>query len=319
MTKENDFNSYIEDAPAPAEELEGDVKEVDTKDLDVKIDDVPNSSGEKEEDGGEVVARIQREVLGEAGSEAKEEGTDIPDEFTDACTKQGWTDDEIKEFASDLDDKTLLDLMPQLLDIEDKQKESEHGKDHAKEEVKAKPADKSVDDKPTNEELAVVKKELAEIKASISESTKAKEAQDEKTTVITVNQAFDEANKSFEIFGKTEELLKYPAGPKKGQVVLTSPAMKARQEVWDKAVPFVKNGVPVKDAMDFALTWFKGEHLEKEVEKNVIKDLKKHEKKLSAKRSGKETVKVYESEEERQAEVVREAARKLGIKGKYGL
>jgi hypothetical protein len=93
--------------------------------------------------------------------------------------------------------------------------------------------------------------------------------------------------------------------------------MVARAEVWDKAVPFIQSGIPVKDAMEIALTWYKGAHLEKDVQRNMIKDLKKHEKKLSAKRSGKETVRTYENEEERQAEVVREAARKAGVKD-YG-
>jgi len=324
--KETEFNSYITDALPPAEELEGDVKEVEnkdeveTKDLDVKVEDTPNSSGEKEEDGGAVVERITKEVLGETKSESKkDEGADIPDAFTNACLEQGWSEDEIKDFAADLDDADLLNLLSDMEEGDTKQKESESGEVQTKQEVKAKAADKSVSDEPTNEELAVVKKELAEIKAALSESAKVKEAQDAETTVVTVNQAFDEASESFKIFGKTDELLKYPAGPKKGQVVLTSPAMKARQDVWDKAFPFVKGGMDTKAAMEIALTWYKGANLEKDVHRNVIKDLKKHEKKLSAKRVGKRTVKTYESEEERQAEVVREAARKLGIKGKYGL
>jgi len=337
---DKEFNSYIAEAPDPAPELEGDVKdtetkETDTKDLDVKIDDTPNSSGDKEEDGGEIVAKIQRDVLGQPDPNAKEEdGTDIPDAFTNACLKQGWTEDEIKEFASDLDDAALLSLIPELLNIEDKQEKSELGEGQAKQDAgrissaedKSKAADEtakkaagpSSSAEPTNEELAALKKELAEIKESIGASKKERDVKEEMAMVETVNQVFDEVSKEFEIFGKTEELLKYPAGPKKGQIVPTSPAMIARSDVWDKAAPFIQSGIPVKDAMDIALTWYKGKNLAKDVQRNMIKDLKKHEKKLSAKRSGKETVKVYDSEEERQAEVVREAARKAGIKGKYG-
>ena len=318
---DKEFNSYIAEAPEPAVELEGDVKEkTEVKEADVKIDDTPNSSGEKEDDGGEIVSKIKREVLGEPEPETKDkEGEDIPDAFTNACLAQGWTEEEIKEFASDLDGAALLSLIPEMSDKDGKQKESEPGKDQAKQEAKAKATDGTAKKEPTNEELTLVKKELAEIKKQIGEASKEKDAKDEEVMVQTVNQVFDEANKDFEIFGKTEELLKYPAGPNKGQLVPTSPAMVARSEVWDKAVPFIQNGTPVKDAMDIALTWYKGAHLEKDVQRNMIKDLKKHEKKLSAKRSGKETVKTYENEEERQAEVVREAARKLGIKGKYGL
>ena len=315
---DKEFNSYIDSAEAPAEKLEGEVKEKEEEKLEVKIDDVPTSSGEKEEDGGDVVAKIKREVLGEPDPDAKEEdGTDIPDSFTNACLEQGWTEDEIKEFASDLDDAALLSLIPEILDTE-KQGKSEPDKDQAKQEVKAKATDDTAKKEPTNEELTIVKKELAEIKEMIGKADKERSVKEEAVLVDTVNQVFDEASKEFEIFGKTDELLKFPAGPKKGQFVPTSPAMVARKSVWEKAFPFIQSGIPAKDAMDIALTWYKGAHLEKDVQRNLIKDLKKHEKKLSAKRSGKETVKTFESEEERQAEVVREAARKAGIKGKYG-
>ena len=317
--KEAEFNSYVENADDPAEKLEGDVKEKEEEKLEVKIDDVPNSSGEKEESGEEVVAKIQREVLGEPDPKEKEEdGTDIPDAFTNACLEQGWSEDEIKEFAADLDDAALLSLIPELLGKEGEQDKSELDKGQAKQEVKTKATDEAAKKEPTNEELAAIKKELAAIKESIGVADKERSAKEEAVMAQTINQVFDEASKDFEIFGKTEELLKYPAGPKKGQYVPTSPAMVARREVWEKAFPFVQSGIPTKDAMEIALTWYKGAHLEKDVQRNLIKDLKKHEKKLSAKRSGKETVKTYESEEERQAEVVREAARKAGIKGKYG-
>ena len=98
--KETEFNSYISEAPDPAEKLEGDVKEGETKNeevkdvekLEVKVDDVPNSSGEKEESGEEVVKAIQKKILineVEIPSDTKEDGKDIPDEFTTACLKQG--------------------------------------------------------------------------------------------------------------------------------------------------------------------------------------------------------------------------------------
>lgn len=319
--KEAEFNSYVAEAPEPAKELEGDVKEKETdeQELKVKVDDVPNSSGEKEEDGAEVVSKIKREVLGEPDPKEKEEGNDIPDAFTNACLEQGWSEDEIKEFAADLDDAALLELIPELLGKEEKQEKLEPGKGQAKQEVKAEAADDTAKKEATNEELAAIKKELAAIKESIGEADKARNARDDEAMIQTVNQVFDEASKKFEIFGKTEELLKYPAGPKKGQLVPTSPAMAARTEVWAKAAPFIQSGIPVKDAMDIALTWYKGANLEKDVQRKYIKDMKKHEKKLSAKRFGKETVKVYENEEERQAEVVRDAARKAGIKGKYDI
>lgn len=315
-----EFNSYIESAPDPAPELEGEVKEQETDEkLKVEVKDIPNSSGELEEDGAEIVKKIKRDVLGEPDPETEdEEGGDIPDAFTDACLKQGWTEEEIVEFASDLDDAALLSLIPSMNEqdvVEQKKSESPEGE--TKQEDKSEATDKTA--KPTDEDLAAVKKELKEIKEQIGKADKERNVREEKAMAQAINQAFDEASKEFEIFGKTDELLIYPAGPKKGQLVPTSPAMIARKEVWAKAFPFIQSGIPTKDAMEIALTWYKGKYLEKEVQRNLIKDLKKHETKLSAKRSGKETVKTYENEDERKEAVVREAAREAGVKGEFGV
>ena len=295
----------------PAEELEGVVK--DPTNLKVESgspkEELVNSSGKKEDDGEVIVQDIMDKVLG-TEKEKEEEGADIPNAFTEACLAEGWTEDEIKEFAQDLDDK---DLLAELIEEE---KKEEPAKQEAKEE-KSKPAEKS-GDKPTNEEIAKLTekydKEIETLKEQFSEANKEKSVKEEEAMAQTVNQVFDEASKSFEIFGKTEELLKYPAGPKKGQFVPTSPAMKARQSVWDKASLLIKGGIPVKDAMEIGLTWYKGENLEKDVERNVIKGLKNHEKKLSAKRVGKRTIRTFEDEEERKAEVVLDARRKAKAK-----
>lgn len=328
MSKETDnsLDSYIENASEPAPGLDGEVRnKQETQEIDVKIDDVPNSSGELE-DGGKVVEKIKKQVLEgkkvsdtgvdtEKDKDSEEEGTDIPDEFTNACLKAGWTEEEIREFAAELDDKVLIDLIPEILDEELDEQELAEGQ--ATQEEKPKPPATTTKTKPENEELASLKKELEAIKEELGEARKIKAAREQDAMLDTANHAFDEAGEEFEIFGKTKELLTYPAGPKKGQYVPTSPAMIARNEVWNKALPFVQSGVPVREAMDIALTWYKGKHLEKDIHRNVIKDLKKHETKLSAKRTGKETVKVYENEDERKADVVREAARRAGVKGKY--
>ena len=297
-------------------EQENETKEINTEELEVEVKDVP-SSGEEADDGAKIVGEIKKEVLG-IDDAKEEEGKDIPDAFTNACLDQGWTQKEITDFAFDLDDEVLLELIPELLDKEEKQIDTELGKDQAKQEIKSKPPDATVKD-PTNEELTIVKKELAEIRASMGEAKKVKATQDEEAMVQTINQVFDEASKTFEIFGKTDELLKYPAGPRKGQFVPTSVAMKARNSVWEKALPFIEKGIPVNDAMEIGLTWYKGANLEKDIERNLIKDLKKHETKLSAKRTGKRTVKTYADEDERKESVVREAARKAGVKGRFDL
>jgi len=332
-----DLDSYIENAPDPSPELEGGVKEQDDDKEPVvskKEEEILTSYGEKDEDGAGIVKGIMRKLgIGkDVDKDDEEEGGDIPDEFTVAALKQGWTEEQIVEFASDLDDDALLQLIPEILGTEEgqdavKQKKSESGVDQTKQDAgrtssaedKTKAPDKTAKSESTNKEIAALRKELEEIKKSIGEAEKDRNAQEEMAIARAVNQAFDEASEKFEIFGKTEELLKYPAGPHKGEFVPTSPAYVARKEVWEKAFPFIQNGIPVNDAMEIALTWYKGKNLEQDVQRNLVKDLKKREAKLSAKRSGKETIKMYENEEERQADVVREAARKAGVKGEFGV
>jgi hypothetical protein len=326
MAEMDNLDSYIENADPPADELEGDVldneiddnTDIDTddnKEDDDVTKDVPDSSGNKEEDGADVVKKIINKVTGQDDDSEDDDGKDIPDEFTNAALDNGWTEEQIVEFASDLDDDALLALIPELIeqDVDDgdgKQKESESDKGRTKHEAKAEAADKST--ATDNTEVAKLKKELEDIRKEIGTAKKDKEAKDREAIFQTINQVFDEASKDFEIFGKTDELLKYPAGDRKGQFVPTTPAMVARKEVVNIAAPFIAEGMAIKDAMDIGLTYYKGKNLEKDIKRNVIRDLKKHEKKLSAKRSGKETTKVYESEEERREDVVREAARKAG-------
>jgi hypothetical protein len=323
---EKNLESYTAAADEPAEKIEGEVKETDeTKEI-VKDDTViPNSSGENEDDGAAVVEKLMQEIGIKEKDETDDSDTgeneDIPDAFTNAALAAGWLEDDIKEFAKDLDDASLLELIPVL-----SEQDNEEQIDTAQEKVSKSKGDESKKADGTAEEKDALQKQIAELKkeiASIKENTKqaqeVKEEQERAVIYDTVCQAFDEASKEFEIFGKTEELLTYPAGKLKGQVVPTSPAMKARTEVWEKAYPFIEKGIPVKDAMSIALTWYKGKNLEQDVRHNVIKDLKKHESKLSAKRSGKETVKTYENEEERKEDVVREAARRAGVKGAFGV
>jgi hypothetical protein len=120
--------------------------------------------------------------------------------------------------------------------------------------------------------------------------------------------------KDFKVFGNTDKLAVFPAGPKKGQYVPTSPEMKVRSEVYAKACPYIESGIPVKEAMKIALTWYKGEHLEADIKRNLIKDLKKSEKKLSAKRTSKETVQSFEDEEDYKKQFILREAEKRGMK-----
>lgn len=287
--------------------------------IEPKANDI-DSSGNPVDDNEDVVRKLQEEAGIRTPAEPVE-GEVIPDAFTEACVKTGWSAEEITEFANGLDDETLISLIPEILDsgvVDSKPEDKPEDKQEAEGQTPKVDDKKSSDDSTTKAELDAVKKELAEIKEGLKTQTEKKQTDDNLRVIQTIEDTFDEAAEEFKIFGKTEELLRYPAGPKKGQIVTSSKEMLAREEVWQKAQPFVQAGIPVKDAMEIGLTWYKGKYLAKDIERNLIKGLKKHETKLSAKRSGKRTVKQYEDEDERKADVVREAARKAGIKGEFG-
>jgi len=103
----------------------------------------------------------------------------------------------------------------------------------------------------------------------------------------------DDAAKDFPVFGKTDELPCFPSGRLKGQLIPTSPEMKARMEVLRYADAFMATGADIDDAMANALATYKGLHLEQESQRKAIRDLKSHETKLSGARVGRETKKKY--------------------------
>jgi hypothetical protein len=321
MADKNNLENYIENAPDPAPKVEGEVKE-EQSEQEVAEVKTPTSYGEEDVDGSKIVKKLMRDagIAVEGGTEeaAEKDGSklDIPDEFTDVAIAQGWTEKEIIDFADGIDNEMLLALIPQMVeDFDEPEVKSDTQKNLEAGSSKKEPPEKTAE--PANAEVAALKKDIAELKEQLKKDKEEKDAQEDAAILDAINQKFDEVGKEFKIFGKTDEILKYPAGPRKGQYVSTSPEMKARNEVFAKAYPFIQAGLSVEEAMDIALTWYKGKNLEQEVHRKVIKDLKGRESKLSAKRSGKETVKVYEDEEERKAAVVREAAKRAGVKGEF--
>lgn len=313
--------SYIESAPEIPEEKEEEVLEKEEEKVDEKKDDDPShgidSEGKKEESGEDVVKRVKSEL--NIDKEKEEAGETIPVEFTKVCLAQGWSEDDIKEFATGLDNEALLEMIPEIIGDGEKgeEKKAESKKSEEKPKSKSKATDEKAKDDTTKAELAALRKKVEELEKGNAKNKQEDAKNQEAALIATVNQVFDEASKDFEIFGKTDELLRYPAGSKKGQVVMGTGTMVAREEVWQKAVPFIQSGTPVKEAMQIAMTWYKGQNLEKDVHRAVVKDLKKHESKLSAKRSSKETKKTYKDDDARKEAVVRGAAKDAGVKN-YG-
>ncbi len=296
------------------EEIQEEVQEV--KEEEVKEEEVKeeiNSSGEEEFDKKGFIQKMLEKVSGgkkvepeEEGVVEEKEGELISEKFIAAASELGWDDEDITEFAADYTDKELDEMIP-FLSVEEPQQD----KDSVKADEKVSQEDKP--DKEESKELKAMRQELADLRKEFGAVKEDKAVKEQVDLGRRVNDIFDRAGEKFKVFGLTEELPTFPAGPRKGEVIPTAPAFKARNEVYDIADKLMQAGSSVEDAMNDALDWYKGKNLEKEVKRSLVKDLKRNEKKLSAKRMGKETVKVYEDEDERKADVVREAARKKGI------
>jgi hypothetical protein len=289
-------------------------------------ENMPDSSGNQPDDGPSKVKQWMEKLgIGKTKDEpeAEEESEepeadeeqeveeDVPDEFTDWARSQGWSDTDIVDFASELSNTDLLDAMKSL----DPSLAPEQPKEVATPETPA-PV-KTEGDKDTAKLRDEIRDELREefqkeMDRRIGKVEKETEVREQERLVSAISKAFDESG--FDVFGKTDDLLRWNAGPHKGEIVMTSPEMKARREVVKTADAFMALGANIEEAMAEALVWYKGKNLEKDVHRKLVRDLKTSEKKLSAKRSGKELVPTFEDEEERQADFIRRQAEKLGIK-----
>ena len=131
--------------------------------------------------------------------------------------------------------------------------------------------------------------------------------------IDTASKILDEAYKEFPVFGKTDELPRFPSGRLEGQLITTSPEMKARLEVLRFADAFMGKGADIDNAMTHALATYKGLHLEKESQRKAVRDLKKHQTKLSGARVGKETKKKHADSREEIIDDIKQMQRDAGI------
>lgn len=241
---------------------------------------------------------------GESGVENKEEGELIPDNFTTEATNAGWSEEDIKEFSTSYSNEELLEMIPMLKGEASVETEQTSDKTE-KSETKETKGEDSQEDEKTQKLLDRIDA-LEKAQGKVSEQT---EQQKLSELDKRASHLFDEASKELEVFGKTKDLPTFPAGPNKGQLVPTSPAMKARIEVWGLAYDLHKKaGMDFDKAMSVSLNAYKGENLAKDVQRNVIKDLKSREKKLSGKRTTQESTAVVSSG----PDVIREVARRAG-------
>jgi hypothetical protein len=254
----------------------------------------------------EVVKEISKKILdfkeSNSGTTVDEE-IEIPQAFFDAASKQGWTDDEIMDFVGtetrNHTDEELIEMIPMLIgdETETPVKPSDKVAVPVTKETKV---DNSQDDEKTKKLLDRIEA-LEKAQGKSQEDTEAKKLNG---LVHQASQTFDDVSKEFEIFGKTEDLPKFPDG----RIVTTSPQMKARNEVWNLAYSLHGTGMAFDKAMETSLNAYKGKNLSKDVKRSIIKDLRKSEKRLSGKHTSHESTNTLTSG----AEVIREVARRAG-------
>jgi hypothetical protein len=246
-------------------------------------------------------------------------GTDIPDAFSEAAEASGMTPEELIAFADKHTNEELIAMIPAL---QASLETADDGKGDDKVTKQDDDKDNDVDNKDIDPEMVKsitekISKQLEEkFGATLKEIDDFKAYQQEqsnKQTVDTASKILDEAAKEFPVFGKTDELPRFPSGRLAGQLIPTSPAMKARLEVLKYADAFIASGADIDNAMANALATYKGLHLEKELERKQVRDLKNHEKKLSGAHTGHETKKKYADTRSEIIDDIRQMQRAAGI------
>jgi hypothetical protein len=287
------------------EETIGQIKEVQKAVLDE--DDSSNDKGDDDQTGGD--DGVLKDLA----------GTDIPDAFTEAAEAADMSPSEIIALADKHTDEELLEMIPTLQESVKGQDGEEVNKDVDQSGEKVnKDIDKDAEPSEAEKQmLERITKQLEEkFGTSLKEIEDFKASQEEQSTKQMVDRAselLDKASKDFPVFGKTDELPKFTSGRLAGQLIPTSPAMKARLEVLRYADSFMASGADIDDAMANALATYKGLHLEKELERKQVRDLKRHEVKLSGARVGKETSKKYADTREEIIDEIKALKRRAGV------
>lgn len=316
---ETDQNIEVKD-DVQTDDQDKETKDTETVDTETKDDKTKDDeTKETNETRVGVIDRIKNIIKGKADDIAdvdSKEGTDIPDEFTEAAIKAGWTEKEIEEWTSDYTDDELREYAEDLiLPSEDSDKSEQLSKKEGDTQQKVEKKDNKVkddekDSEAKDEEIRLLKERLDKVEKGQKKSTD-REAEDKLISMASrATKLMDEQSKKFEIFGiyeggKPNSMPRFPDG----RVVPSSPQMKARNEVWGLALSLEKTGMDFDTALSTSLNAFKGKNLAKDVKRNLIKDLKKSEKRLSAKHSSHEQVKTGLSG----VDVIKEVQKKHGL------
>ena len=256
-----------------------------------------------------VIDKIKEKVSSFFSGDKEEEAetVEVPPDFAKAVKELGWSDEDLADFTKDYTVEELEEMIPALLgeDTDEGSDETSEKEEEKTKEGKEQKAEKKQVEKSQEDER--IQKLLDRIEALEKAQGKSKEDDKQRELVNLVSKAsqtFDEASKEFEVFGKTEDLPKFPDG----RVIPTSPQMKARSKVWDMAYRLQSTGLDFDNAMSTALNAFKGENLAKDIHRKVVKELKDKEKRLGGKRTSHES----STNVATGADVIRQVARKHG-------
>jgi hypothetical protein len=247
-----------------------------------ETEDVVEESSEKTEEETSketIIDKIRTKIKDFTNKDEEVAEVVIPDDFTKAALDSGWSSEDIKDFAKDYSEDELKEMIPTL--IGEDSEESEETLDTLEAETEETKDEDSQDD----EQVKKLLERIEALEKAQGKSQEETEKQEFINLVYKASQTFDEMSKEFEVFGKTEELPMFPDG----RLVLTSPQMKARSEVFDLAHTLKGTGMDFDTAMSVSLNAFKGKNLTKDVKRNLIKDLKTKEKRLSGKRTSHES------------------------------
>ena len=264
----------------PENETEQTTEQVDET-QEVQVEETQETKEEtqetKEESGASLISRIKAKFTGERTTK-EETGEDISGEIVKAARQMNWSDEDTTKFAEDFTNEQLKEMIPSLLG-EDAAK-ADATSDKAKE-TEPETKEEKVDNSQDGEALKVALDRIAalEEKQGISE-TESKEKEHANFNQR-ASDVFDEASKEFEVFGKTDDLPKFPHN---GEIIPTSPQMKARLEVFGMAQQLKEAGMPGNKALEVSMNAYKGANLSVETQRNVIKELKKREQTLGGKR-----------------------------------
>lgn len=241
----------------------------------------------------------------------------VPSTFLEAAKADGWDDKDVQEFAANKTDEELLELIPHLVEAADEEEEETEPEEPEKE--TGKTDEKDVDLEAFKSSLREeIRNEIFQeygSKLDVLDDFRAEQTSRQNIQVFeTANDLMDGASKDLPVFGTFEEIPRFTTGPREGEPVPTSPAFKARAEVFQMAADLMAAGryTSMKDATVNALAWYRGQHGQKEMERKVVRNLKNQEKKLSGSRTGKETKREFTNTREEILDYIEQAKKVAG-------